>query len=412
MIFNLLSISPPCDSARLPLVFVHGFLGSGDTWAEPCRRFRSAGYCADRLFVFDWNSTGGRQKTDSLLDLFIDDVLRKTAAPQVNLAGHSAGGGLCYKYLRDSVHSSKVAHYVHLGSGKLNGPAGPGGGIPTLVIQSKDDKVTGNFKESPGSVNITLEGKDHLEVATCEESFREMFRFFNDKEKEPAMLNEAMETKVRVAGKVLTLGENKPLPYQAVYVYYLEPSTGRRKKPMADHILVTDENGQWPAFFVSSAEHLEFQIRPKNTRSLSYFTGPIPRDNPLIYLRCFPESGLLAGFLKKIPADEFQTALAIFSSRKAIIAGRDSLAIDSVTLSTADLMPAEKTTIAAFLFDDGDGKSDMKAMTQFGAGIFMNGIDYRLPASANGYSRIYYNGRTLAIPRRPSKEGVLIAVFD
>ena len=82
----------PCDNKAAPVVFVHGFLGSGDTWAPQVQRFVSNGVCHDRFFAFDWNSTGGGA-ADLLLEKFIDSVLVLTGAEKVHLAGHSAGGG-------------------------------------------------------------------------------------------------------------------------------------------------------------------------------------------------------------------------------------------------------------------------------------------------------------------------------
>jgi triacylglycerol esterase/lipase EstA (alpha/beta hydrolase family) len=113
-----------CDSSQLPIVFVHGFMGSGDNWATQIQCFSSNGFCEDRLFVFDWNSIAGGQNTVGLLDSFINTVLIKTASDKINLVGHFAGGGICYAYLKDSLHAIKVAHYVHIGSMKMKAPAG------------------------------------------------------------------------------------------------------------------------------------------------------------------------------------------------------------------------------------------------------------------------------------------------
>ena len=151
---------------------------------------------------------------------------------------------------------------------------------------------------------------------------------------------------------------------------------------------------------------------PKEGKTLFYFTEPSSTDNLNVYLRCLPDEGMAAKMLQSIPNDDHQSVIAIFSANKAIITGRDSLAIDSIPLSTIALMPASSTTIAAFLFDDGDGLSSNHSMKNFGAGVFMNGIDILIPANKNQYSTIYFNGRKMAIPKRPSSEGVMIAVFE
>jgi pimeloyl-ACP methyl ester carboxylesterase len=65
-----------CDQTLSPIIFVHGFLASGDTYAQQVLRFASNGHCDDRLFVFDWNSVAGGNQ-DSRLDSFVNVVLQK-----------------------------------------------------------------------------------------------------------------------------------------------------------------------------------------------------------------------------------------------------------------------------------------------------------------------------------------------
>jgi triacylglycerol esterase/lipase EstA (alpha/beta hydrolase family) len=86
-----------CDDKKLPIIFVHGFLASGDSWATQIQRLIKSGYCEERLFVFDWN-TIGEEKSDSLLEVFIRKVLIKTNAQSVNLIAHSAGGGVWFPF--------------------------------------------------------------------------------------------------------------------------------------------------------------------------------------------------------------------------------------------------------------------------------------------------------------------------
>ena len=57
---------PPeeCDDSLRPIVFAHGFLASGDTFANHVARFRNNGYCAEQLHVFDWNTLAGAGDLD------------------------------------------------------------------------------------------------------------------------------------------------------------------------------------------------------------------------------------------------------------------------------------------------------------------------------------------------------------
>ncbi|MFM9020889.1 MAG: esterase/lipase family protein, partial [Sediminibacterium sp.] len=148
IIFLLLiasTASAQCDTSLRPVVFIHGFLASGDTWSNAVHYFRQTGYCADRLYAFDWNSIAGSgKKTEQQLAQFIDRVLTTTGAKQVDLVGHSAGGGLARNFLKDSQQVSKVAHYVHIGSKKWTGSYDWFPNDRCLTIFSSGDKVAGN----------------------------------------------------------------------------------------------------------------------------------------------------------------------------------------------------------------------------------------------------------------------------
>ena len=142
---DISSLSSPevqCDTCFYPVVMVHGFLASGDTWTKFHQRFTSNGYKPGQLYAFDWNSLNQGANHVAVLDAFIDNILTKTGAPKVRLIGHSAGGGLGYNYLSDAARAAKVDGYVHIGSSVQSGPAGPGGSVATLNLWSPDDNAT------------------------------------------------------------------------------------------------------------------------------------------------------------------------------------------------------------------------------------------------------------------------------
>ena len=91
---------------------MHGVLAAGDTYEQQFLRFTSNGYDPRVVYVFDWNSIGLGANNEVLLDKFIDDILEKTGQTQVNLVGHSAGGGLGYGYCENASRAAKIAHYV------------------------------------------------------------------------------------------------------------------------------------------------------------------------------------------------------------------------------------------------------------------------------------------------------------
>src|SRR3954464_5520516 len=77
----------------LPIIFVHGYTGSGDSYELMAQRFTTNGYPKEKLFAFDWNTLPANAPDNtSYLETFISDVLYKTGASKVNLVGHSLGG--------------------------------------------------------------------------------------------------------------------------------------------------------------------------------------------------------------------------------------------------------------------------------------------------------------------------------
>ncbi len=415
-IFILLSstqkiLAQNCDTKFKPVVFVHGMLASGDTYATQVQRFIAQGYCSSSLVAMDWNTVGlGRNNTAMQLDAIINKVLEKTGAKQVELVGHSAGGGVCYNYLKDSAKAQKVAHYVHVGSSKLTEPAM----VPTMNVYSKDDLISGGV-DVAGATNIALPGKDHYEVATSEETFKAMFQFFN--QLEPKLTNAKQKTKepIDVSGRAVTLGDNKPLANATIQVYRYDATKGKRIDVQPYQTMITDTAGFWKGLsFGNSNTATEFVLIPDTTtkmRTIHYYFEPFTNNNPMLYLRGLPNTGMAGMMLRVLPKDTIQSALAIFSANKAVIHGKDSLTVNNINLSSAELSPASKTAIAHFLMDDGDKQTSGNPLFVFKQFPFMNGVDVFLPAG-NKNITIYFNGRTMSLPSRKSSDGVMVAVFN
>lgn len=407
-----------CDSTRLPVVFVHGFMGGGDNWATQVQRFSSRGYCEDRLFVFDWN-TIGRQNSDSLMNVFIDGVLRKTNSGQIDLVAHSAGGGLSYAYLKDSLHARKVAHYIHIGSMKMPAPPGKHGEVPTMNIYSVDDMVMRGASDIFGATNIRETGYDHLQVATCAASFSHIYAFLTGSRERVNTAIDTVKDEMRImGGKAMLLAENTPLSQDSFRVFLIDPRTGTRisnKGSFKDGSIsgwrTFGIDGSW-GLQVHRDNYTEFEMRTGSGRPLFYYFEPLVRNNRNVYLRGLPTRGMVATLLGKIPNDSIQTALVIFSGNSAVIAGRDTLAIDSIPLSLPELMPASKTSIATFLYDDGDRVSSGKALKSLSMAPFLTGVDVFIKSEEGKTMRIYYNGRSIVLPKRKSREGIMIVVFN
>lgn len=397
-----------------PVVFIHGFLASGDTWANQMMRFTSSGYCDNLLYAFDWNSVGG--STDqAALDAFIDTVLARTGATQVDIVGHSAGGGYGYSYCADTTRAKKVAHYVHVASSSQTSPAGLNDEVPTLNLSSAADAVAG-VTTITGATNVTLIGKDHYQVATSEETFVELYKFFNNGTA-PSVSSITPQTDISVSGKAVTLGENAPLNAATVSIYEVNPDNGSRLHSVPDFTLTADAKGMWGPQKIKTNTKYEFEVNSNVTgaRIVHYYRESFTHTNPLVYLRTIPTSGLAGTLLSGLSDNDNQSVVAVFTANQATVAGRDSLAVDNVVMSTSAITPASNTVIAMFLFDGNNNQqSDYTVPGLFSLLTnFLTARDMYFQTATAHSIPLYFNGRTLSVPNLKSHtDGVIVGVFD
>jgi pimeloyl-ACP methyl ester carboxylesterase len=404
---------PECDPDLRPVVFVHGFLESGDTWANHAMRFASNGYCLERIYAFNYNSLGATFSEIPKLEAFIDDVLFRTGSTQIELGGHSMGGSLSHDYLTRAGNAAKVAHYAHMAS---FGYAAPPGGVPTIVISSPDDYIAGE-SEIPGAENVSLPGLDHLQVATSAESFENVYRFFNDGV-EPATTEILPEAVIRLLGFVVTLGENSPVANNEVDVYEVDPDTGERLNDAPDATFTTDGTGRWGPFTASADAYYEFFVPQEGAdqHPVHYYREPFIRSDDFIALRTFPPAASFAGLLlNQIPFADDHAVLISFTANRATIAGRDTLTADGYDMATADMAAPEMTTIAIFFFDaNGNGSTDaIPAGGLFASFPFLKGFDMFIESDPPRSLPLIFNGRTLNVPNwKSGADGATIAVFN
>lgn len=414
LLFVSLSSTAQCDVEQRPVIFIHGFLASGDTWSNAVKFFQQAGYCKNRLYAFDWNSVGGNGKqNEQLLSQFIQQIKKETGAVQVDLIGHSAGGGLARSYLKDSNQARNVAHYVHIGSRKWieNFPWFPN--ERCLNIFSTEDRVAGTSAGViEGANNLRLTEEDHYQVATSVKSLTGILNFLAPTKKAANSLL-ATKKKVEIAGKAVILGDNMPMKNATVTIYPINQKNGRRTRKPAIN-LITAENGGWGPVVVEAGIPYEIELLPSDSKKkkISYFFSSFEQDNPLVYLRGFPEGNRMSSLLGKIPEDENQSALVIYAASAAMVGGRDSVTVNQFPVCSKELTPASKTVITSFIFDDGDGISSGKTLKQFAAAPFIGGLDRLLPAGARMKHQIYYNGKLLTVPAYPSKDRIILAVLN
>lgn len=401
---------------EIPIIMLHGTLGSGDTYATQFYRFLDNGYTKDELFAFDWDGASFGSRPIDDLDSFVDEILNKTGAPKVNLVGHSAGGGFCFDYMSDLAFAEKVSKYVHIAGTNIDGlPQNQDGTIPTLNLYSDADMTVAG-SDIDGAVNLKFDDFDHYEIATSSESFVAMYKFFND-ENEPAHLNFLEQDEILLSGKVLTLGDNSPNENILIEIYALNDQTGIRNSQTADAEYVSSGDGSWGPFQAEKDTKYEFVISnslDSGFKTVHYYREGFVHSDNLVYLRSFPPPGSIAGFLLGgLPNDDNQSVISIFSSSKAIIADRDELFFDGQLLSTANLASADQTTIALFLYDDGDSMSSGDSHGNFAAVPFLNGADYYTNTSQVAHLPVTLNDKQLFVKNWKSEsEGYSVLVFN
>ena len=408
--------SSDCDSNLRPMVLIHGFMGSGDSYAKHAQRFSSNGYCLDRIFAFDWNTFDQELDSTPILDAFIDQVLSETGSDQVDLAGHSAGGGLSYQYLEAPERAAKVAHYAHIGSFDFEQSAGPDGAVPTLHLTSEGDTIVAGDGIIPGATNVRLTEEDHYSVATSAASFRAIYSHFTDGET-PRTTDIYAEEIAQISGKVLSFGENKPLAGASVEVYEIDPATGRPTSTDPVAATNTDEEGAWGPISLSTGTIYDVKAKSLDEGDINphYFVGPFKRSNPFLYLRTLPTNLSLVGLLlASVPFEREEPVLIVFSNQRAMVAGRDSLKIQGVEMLTEETAPADDTILALFIYDANEnGESERTAIESFSAIPFLNGIDSHYPIGDEATISVDFNGHKLTLPSIPSgSEGPLVVILD
>ncbi len=397
--------SQDCNQEFRPLLFVHGFLASGDTFHHQEIRFKRDGYCEDRIWVFDWNTIGRSPQTIDSLDRLIDHIMETTGFEQVDLAGHSAGGGLGYQYLSDSTRAAKIAHYIHIGSSKAAGPAGPSGSVPTLNLWSAGDKVVAGG-DIEGATNAEMENQDHYEVATSRGSYEQMFKFLNNVDPSGEVME--MRPVVSVTGRALSLGENIAEAGAKIIAYQVEEDGSYNANEGVQ--LVTDAMGYF-SVEIPSKPYL-FKVIPENGRTVFYFVEGMIANTNLLYFRTLPKPGTMAALMfGGLPKQGDQMAAILFGANRAFTYGRDELIFDEHVLSTPELAGPAITTISMVLYDDGDKNTSLKSIGPFANFPFLVGVDMYIDGSQKSHS-LKINDRELNIPHIKAEEGILVVILD
>jgi len=193
-----------CDPTIRPFVFVHGTYGSGDNFAHVAALLGSNGYCQDQIVGVEYNSLGDQPGSNGAIDKVVDDILAKTGATQVDLAGHSQGTAHCGTYLSDPTHAAKVAHYINFSGSPAVGY------VATLSLSSQHDLgMTPHHATGNNVKTVTFEHQDHFAVAASTDSFVEVYKYLQGKDPQYTTV-QCGEPEITIAGIAESFADNVP----------------------------------------------------------------------------------------------------------------------------------------------------------------------------------------------------------
>lgn len=380
------------DNPIKPIIFVHGFAGSGAQFESQAMRFASNGYPANYIFVLEYDTSGypGNLATVyARLDTLIANCLAQTGADKVYLLGHSLGTYVSQGYLATPSRAATVAKYVNIdGKTATSLP----GGVPTLALWA-----TRGFSYSPantivGATNVFIPNQTHVQCATCPESFVEMYKFFTGN---PPATNQIVPEpcEIKLAGRAVFFPANTGVGDGTLEIWRVNGATGARigTVPQATYTLTGTgpTDGAWGPFNAEGGQNYEFVIVRTGARPHHFYLEPFIRSDYLVRLLTSPPGGI--GDLMERNMNS--TALVISRNKEFWGdqgAGNDVLTINGTNIINAATCPLMKSPppnvtgiIGIFAYDRYlDNTDNLTApIPIFYAVGFMTGVDIYMPAA-------------------------------
>jgi pimeloyl-ACP methyl ester carboxylesterase len=376
-----LSPTAPASHRLRPIVFVHGFFGSGSQYETPARRFASNGYPARYIESQEYDSTFATTTVDAVyaqLDARIDRLLTETGAERVDLVGHSLGTAMSQGYLNSSpARAARVAHYVNLDGATAT--ALPGG-VPTLAIWGEGSTA----RTVTGATNVYLSDESHTQTVTSAPSFEAQYRFLTGYRPWTTLIVPQLPGQVQLSGRAVLFPSNAGAEGATVRVFEVSAATGHRLagRPAATFTLGAD--GAWGPMRAKGWASYEFAIsRPDSTSVHHLYFQPFLRTDRLVrLLTSEPGTGLDA----LTQQSDRHTNLIVTRNKEwwgDQGAAGDTLTVDGTSILSASTAPRTKRAIGIFAFDaglDGVSHADVQ-LPAFAALPFISGVDLFVPAA-------------------------------
>lgn len=410
------SASPTQADPTLPIVFVHGFSGSGAQYETQALRWASNDYpnvvtAIDRV-------SASPAVIYPLLDQFFDGVLAQTGDSQLYAVGHSQGTAVMYGYLSSSPErAARVAKYI--GIDGLAAPTCPGG-VECMGLWAR-----GNPARALGPINVQLPDQGHTQSVGSAESFVEQYRFLTGTD--PATTDIVREHgRIEISGRALNFPANTGIAGSTLEVFEVHERTGERKGRRPRHTVEIGADGNFGPLEVHPQKHYELQLTrqsPDGPRYQHFYFEPFRRSNHLLRLNLAPLDSPLSTAIQRGP----HTTVSIVRQKEWWGDNPvDPANVDVLDVSTwsrrgveragnilnGATVPYAASTIAIITFDVGvDGVTDTSQL--FPLGPFLSGVDAYMPATdpPNGTIRFHHQQRqedwaqVISTPNWSSQDG-------
>jgi pimeloyl-ACP methyl ester carboxylesterase len=360
-----------------PVIFVHGFVGSGAQFESQKMRFMSNGYPESYVRVLEYDSTFGsesRSQVHARLDALIAQLKQETGKSHVDVLGHSLGTSVMQEYLNSSAaRAANVSHYVNVDGQQADSPPG---GVPTLAIWAGRGTPDRSIR---GATNVTIPNQTHVQVATSAESFVEYYKFFTGSVPSQDIVPE--DGPIAIEGRAMLFPQNRGLPGGiTVEVWEVDGSTGQRTSSAPVERLAVDGSGAWGPVRVQPGRHYEFALLRPGVAMLHYYYEPFVRSDHLIRL-------LYSDAVEALVERGERHVSWLVLRYKELWGDQgpesDALTVNGTNVCNEATCPLSKQVNAVFVFDRrSDGRTDLSAPDPvFSRLPFITGVDVFAPAA-------------------------------
>lgn len=411
-----------------PVIFVHGYVGSGAQFASQKMRFVENGYPDGYVTVIEYDSSPAtpvpgakglnpvgikaiEQQLFPRLDQLIAQLKAQTGRSKVELIAHSLGTALMQDYLNSSsARAANVADYVNVDGQTATAPPG---GVRTLALWATKGPLSPPGRSITGAENVSIPDSTHVQSATSPVSFGAMYRFFTGK---PPANTEILpqQEPVTVAGKALNFPNNTGLAGATVQVWPVDDATGHRTSanPIATYQVGT--GGDFGPVTVQAGRRYEFALLRPGVQVHHFYYERFVRSNHLLRL-------LESDALRTAGGVPSTNSVAMVIIRYKELWGdqgseSDILRLNGISVCNAAICPLNHLVNALFAGDfDHDNQTNTSQPNQVYYQLpFVSGVDAYMPAQspADGHVTLTLRSRgqgavrTLTFPNFPAASDV------